>query len=278
MQWALRRLWFLRSRFFLLNFPFPCRLPYGGWWLAYGDVMGLSVFSTRYEEGEWRFVSRLLRPGMTVFDVGANQGFYTMLAAQRVGPQGKVIAFEPVPDEFRKLRRNAQVNQARNATLEPLALGSREGFADMFMCLDGCGSFSSLRPPAEDVKARTGLIRVPITTLDTYVRDKDIRSIDFIKIDAEGGELDVMKGGRHVLNVLRPALMCEMEDRRTKQWSYGAGEIYELLQGHGYELFSAKTDGTILPTGPKQEYGYENVIAVPRERLNEIQNLLDGRC
>lgn len=265
---ALKWLWFSRSRWSVLNLPIPCPLPYGGWWLAYGDLMGLEVLwgHERCEEGGWRFVSRFVTSGMTVLDIGANQGFYTILMAQKVGPRGKVIAFEPAPGEFSKLRWNVRINRCRNVVPEPVALSSRDGLADMFVCLDGFGSLSSLRRPAGDMKGRIKLTQVPITTLDSYVRQKNIASVDFMKIDAEGGELEILKGGSNVLHTLNPIIMCEMADVRTTQWGYGAREIYDFLQTHGYEWFSPDTRGLLVPAAPKKGYDVsENLVAVRRE-------------
>jgi FkbM family methyltransferase len=155
--------------------------------------MGLSVFwphfsGRSYEQGQWRFAARFLEPGMTFFDIGANQGFYTILAAKRVGPTGRVFAFDPAPTEFSKLRWNLLLNRCRSVVREPQALGSHEGFTQFHLCLDHQGPMSSIRPPAADATARKKTITVPITTLDTYVHRNEISSIDLIKLDVEGGE------------------------------------------------------------------------------------------
>ncbi|MGD1154273.1 MAG: FkbM family methyltransferase [Terriglobia bacterium] len=203
-----------------------------------------------------------------------NQGLYTIPVAQRVGPQGKVIAFEPAPGEFRKLRWNVRINRCRNVVLEPVALSSQDGSADMFVCLDGFGSLSSLRHPTSDVKGRIKLTRVAVTTLDTYVRERNVEAVDFMKIDAEGGELEILKGGANVLGRLHPIIMCEMADVRTAQWGYGARGIYDFLQARGYEWFSPDARGLLGPAALKKRYDvWENLIAVPTAKVSQVQRM-----
>jgi len=100
----------IRHRFILAwggllpSLPLPVRLPYGGWWLARNDECSAAVFTGNFEPSEYRFVERFVKQSMTVLDIGAHNGFYTLLAAKKVGPAGKVIAFEPSPRERARLR------------------------------------------------------------------------------------------------------------------------------------------------------------------------------
>lgn len=222
-----------------------------------------------YEEKEWRFIGRFLKLEMTFFDIEANQGFYTLLAAKKVGQKGKVFAFEPVPREFRNLKQNIFINRFQNIKAEALALGSREGFVNMFVCLNGKGSYSSLQLPSEKVRARKKIIKIPITTLDEYVRRNTISSIDFIKIDVEGGELDVLKGGENVLSKMRPVLMCEVSDKRTRQWGYSSSEICHFVKKYEYQWFQVLTQVLLQPLS--EEFNFDgNLIAIPEEKINNL--------
>src|SRR5579863_1784743 len=77
----------------------PVRLSYGGWWLAGVSVGDRGILLDDFEKAELRFVERYLQPGMTVFDIGANHGLYSVLASKRIGREGTVHAFEPSPRE-----------------------------------------------------------------------------------------------------------------------------------------------------------------------------------
>jgi FkbM family methyltransferase len=265
-----RILWYGRSYFSFLDFPILCRLPYGCWFLARGDESGLiAFFRLPYEKKEWRFVKKFLKPRMTFFDIGANQGFYTLLAAKCVGAEGKVFAFEPVPREFQNLKWNVLINRFKNVKIESMALGFKEGVTEMVVCLDGKGSYSSLRFPSDKVKARKKIIKVPITTLDTYVLRNKILSIDLLKLDVEGGELNVLKGGVNVLSNLRPVLMSEVSDKRTKQWGYSAFEIINFVKRYKYRWFKFTFGGSICPLDDKAIFD-ENLLAIPEEKIKSF--------
>ena len=93
------KIWYARSKFSWTNFAIRCKLPYGGRFLAYGDCTGLEVILSNiniksFENKDWNFVKRYLKKGMTVIDVGANQGFYTILCSFCIGENGIVYAFE----------------------------------------------------------------------------------------------------------------------------------------------------------------------------------------
>ncbi|MGH7900112.1 MAG: FkbM family methyltransferase [Thermodesulfobacteriota bacterium] len=274
-------LWYRRNHIPILNFPIPWRLSYGGWFLIYSDEMGLNLISRlwqksrSYEEGELKFVQRFVKPGMICFDIGANQGFYTVLLSRQVSLQGKVFAFEPVTSEFRKLKRNIQINRCSSVTvLERMGVSSHEGVADMFVCLDGHGSRSSMRQPPEEVKARTKVQKVSMTTLDSYVRKNNISRIDFIKIDVEGSEIDVLGGGQNVLGALHPVILIEMADVVTQQFGYRAVEVYRFLEDRKFVLFEVTPTGLLKPARPKDTYR-ENLIAVPNRKVDMISHLAE---
>ena len=279
----IRNAWYGRSRVGLLNFPVRCRLPDGSVFLAHGDAMGWAVFSRRlplatksHEENSQKFLLRLLIPGMRVIDVGANQGFYTLLAARRVGPTGKVFALEPASTEFEKLQKNVAENGYTNIVSLQTAVGASEGETEFFLCLDGRGTFSSRRPAHDLQKVRQVAVRVPITTLDALCARHGIVACDLIKIDVEGGEREVLRGASHVLSSLRPAIMCELADIRTKAWNYPAREIYQFLENRGYDWWRAAADGRLTMTPCQERYDpdWQDLIAIPRERKEELSSSL----
>ena len=111
-----------RARRFFPRMPIPLRLPFGVWWLAEKSALDHELIYNEFEQMETRFVERLLRPGMTVVDVGAHHGLYTLLASKRVGRKGRVIALEPSPREFRRLKKHLRWNRCSNVQLMPCAL------------------------------------------------------------------------------------------------------------------------------------------------------------
>jgi FkbM family methyltransferase len=253
--------------------PLPVRLPFGSWWLAWNDVCSDAIFTGGFEEAEWHFVERFLQPGMTVLDIGAHHGFYTLLASQKVGPDGKVVAFEPSPRERKRLLWHLRLNRCRNVQVETFALGSREGEAELFLVVGKDTGCNSLRLP--NVTEPIRLVRVPVVQLDDYLRQNFIEHVDFIKMDVEGAELEVLKGATELLQRKPlPVWLVEVEDVRTQPWGYKAVEIIKFLRQFGYHWFKPLADGSLIPIRPTQEQYDGNLVAVPEERLEQLQGLV----
>lgn len=139
---------------------------------------------------------RLIKPGMTVVDIGANIGYYTLLAAGAVGPKGKVYGFEPEPRNFELLRRNVMVNGLNWATLSDKALWNEAGTAQLFTThgYAACGGHTLCGGDAHDTRPS---IAVETITLDAFLSDD--RKVDVIKIDAEGAEPFILEGMQEVI-------------------------------------------------------------------------------
>ena len=178
-----------RARRVFPGMPIPLRLPFGAWWLAEKSALDHELIYNEFERMETGFVERLLRPGMTVVDVGAHHGLYTLLASKRVGREGRVIAFEPSPRECRRLEKHLRWNRCSNVQLMPCALGEEAGEADLFLVEGSQDWCNSLRPPTVDEPTKT--VRVSVQRLDDALAELDVSKVDFIKVDAEGAELSV---------------------------------------------------------------------------------------
>jgi hypothetical protein len=135
--------------------------------------------------------------------------------------------------------------------------------------VDGTEDYcNSLRPPI--VEAKTHKIRVDVTSLDEFRSCAGIKTIDFVKIDVEGAELEVLKGARSVLTATpRPVMLVEVYDIRTGPWGYRAREIVSFLNQLGYRWFSLLADGTLQPVEPTLEVYDMNLVAIPKERPQE---------
>jgi FkbM family methyltransferase len=145
-----------------------------------------------------RALAALLVPGSVCFDVGANVGFYTILAARLVGPEGRVVAFEPHPENVKALERNVAANGLANVVVVPKAVSSRSGAARL---THGDRATARLHDgPGHDVRT---------IALDEFVDEHAALVPAVVKIDVEGHELDVLEGARRTLGSARPALLCE---------------------------------------------------------------------
>jgi FkbM family methyltransferase len=249
--------------------PIPLRLPFGAWWLAEKSALDHELIYDEFERTETDFVRRFLRAGMTVLDIGAHHGLYTLLASKRVGRKGRVIAFEPSPRERRRLLRHIGINRCSNVFVEPLALGDRDGEADLFLVEGRQDWCNSLRPP--EVEERTSTVRVEVRPLDDVLHALGISRVDFIKLDVEGAELSFLHGASKLLqSASRPAILAEVQDIRTRPWGYPAREIIRFLASAGYRWFALAEDGDLQPVSSDMPSYDANLVAFPRERVEEF--------
>jgi FkbM family methyltransferase len=257
------------------DIPVPIQLFFGSWWLARSSALDGSLMAGSFEPEESRFLTRFLKPGMTVLDVGAHHGYYTLLSSKAVGPKGKVIAFEPSPRERMRLREHTHLNRCVNVSIEMVALGASDQDADFFLVQGAADYCNSLRPPAID--AGITKVKVAVTALDDFLSRRQNPRIDFIKLDVEGAELDVLRGAQRVLATTpRPILLVEVYDIRTAPWGYAASDIVRLMDDMGYRWYRLLKDGTPEPISVGLRSYDMNLIAVPEERVPEFAGLRRG--
>jgi len=253
--------------------PVPLRLPFGVWWLARNSALDDQLLNSSFEPAELNFVSRFVRPGMTVLDVGAHHGLYSLLMAKRIGKTGKLVSFEPSSRERRRLLRHLQINGFSDVRVESCALGDETGEAELFL-LDGIHDWgNSLKPPSLGQSSRTE--RVQVRRLDDVLPELAITHVDFIKLDVEGAELSFLKGASETLSrTPRPAILAEVQDVRTRPWGYSAREIIRWLVQMKYEWFELSASGSLVSGLVEQQSYDSNLVALPSERIEEFQRLL----
>ncbi|MCL5287187.1 MAG: FkbM family methyltransferase [Acidobacteria bacterium] len=256
------------------DMPLPIRLSRGIWWLSEDDLPGQTLyFSGAYkdEEAERRFVERYLQPGMTVLDIGAHHGFYTLLASRIVGGSGQVIAFEPSPRDFARLRLHLRLNFCRNARAEALALAGENGAAQFYVVEKGDTGRNGLRR-AEVYAESVREVTVREIRLDDYLDGARIERTDLVKLDAEGAELSILQGAERLLGrAPRPAMLCELRESCTRPWGYTARQVHDLVAVRGFQWFTAKADGRLAAAGVQDEFD-GNFVAVPQERQDALRN------
>lgn len=251
--------------------PFPVYLRSGYWWLVRNDASGKAMLDGSFEVAELAFVHRYLRAGMVMLDIGAHHGLYTLLASRSVGSTGRVIAFEPSPRERIFLKLHIFLNRCNNVAVERFALGESKSKSTLFVVESGETWCNSLRVP--DVTDPVRQIRVAVRPLDAVLDRRRVRHVDFIKVDAEGAELAILRGADKLLrNRPRPVLLVEVQDVRTAPWGYAAREIVDFLSGCDYCWFRVLQDGRIQAVAPDSSNFDGNFVAVPREGVGQLES------
>lgn len=215
-----------------------------------GDWLGQYVYLTGgYEPATADLIARLLEPGDVFVDVGANSGFFTLLAASRVGPAGKVLSFEPLTAMRKRLVDNLALNGLGNVAVHTVALSNRRGENSFYEGPTGHKGLSSLRP----IPNSAAMLKVPTMRLD----DLDIAGvrIKLIKIDVEGAEQLVVEGATSILARDKPRLIVEITEEYLKSYNHSASGLRRILAGMGYSMYRIAPEG--LTTIPEGEEGKE---------------------
>jgi FkbM family methyltransferase len=198
------------------------------WELDLREVIDASLyFSGSFEPRAERAMARLLGPGMTAIDVGANMGYHALRMAMGVGPAGRVIAVEPAPAAVARLRRNLALNELENVEIVVAALGDRDEEAVMLRLqsrypLSGRGA-------ADAVVAR-------LARLDSLVLELALSRVDLIKIDVDGQEARVLRGTRDTLRRFRPPVFFEITPSVVKAGGDSIDELFGSLLELGYAI------------------------------------------
>ena len=211
-------------------------------------------------------MNRILLPGMVVLDVGANIGEITMAAAQRVGSNGRVYSFEPMTTLYDCLTEHLKMNGIDHVTPITKGLSDKIGVATIFRAEatfkdgsrhDGLGT---LYPTA----SRSDVVGdIELTTMDEFCAESNITRIDLVKIDVEGAELAVLKGGLKSIGRFKPYLIVELQTQTAEDAGYKPDDIVSLLKTAGYKFFIIGRKARLRPMGEANFSNFQNVLCVP---------------
>lgn len=253
------------------------RLPNGGRMRLGLDAMHQSLLPYwigKYErEIVQTFLQSLARlePLADVIDIGANLGFYTVLAAESLRQRGSglVHSFEPNPRIFAELQQNVALNAFTNVKLQCVGVGDITSEMTLYVN-ENAATYSSLRRTHDFLSDE---IHVPVTTLDEYSDSNRVKKVGLVKVDVEGGELLVFKGGLALLRRDHPIVVYEEFDRGYQHFGYSARDVRDYLTDIGYQLFAIHAGNGAVPRlrliGPEEidPSGYQNVLAVPESTI-----------
>jgi FkbM family methyltransferase len=190
----------------------------------------------------------LLKEGMSFYDVGANVGFFTVIAARLLGRKARIVCFEPLPENCRQIRHNAALNRFENISIKTIALGKFDGEAAFWTSAEP--TWGKLAGTGTLPAKMNGEIKVPVRRLDSIVAEDNLPPPDVIKIDVEGAEVDVVLGATGILERNRPALLIELHG--TNQ------AAAETLSRLGYQT---KVIGDSVPI--TQAHWNASIVAIP---------------
>ncbi len=233
------------------------------------------------ELDEQAVMRHVVHPGEIVFDIGANIGMHTALLSQLVGPNGRVIAFEPNPELIPPLRKT--IAGLGNASLHTFALSDHAGEAIFYVPDDhSMGSLADYTsdPSLASWKAEMQLgisktLTCELKSIDSLVEVDAIPRPDFIKCDVEGAELMVFTGGRKTLNCVdAPIILFEAIVECSRGFGLTKSAAIDFLKEFplsNYRFFEVRGSGNLTPLS-FPDFTAPNILAVPESKLARAQN------
>jgi FkbM family methyltransferase len=209
--------------------------------------VALLELGMNYEEQLWRYL--LPRPGDVFLDVGANVGWYSLNVGRAVGPAGLVLAVEPDQDNFAVLKENIRLNHLSNVIALNFAAWDRDGELDLILAETCTGhtvkrEWASSARPWSWFSERPVTVKVPARRLDDVLQKQNLTRIDWVKIDVEGAEVEVLRGLRQTLTRFQPRILVESESPE---------DLTGILQPMGYQVLLL---GQLAPGAPPNYFCY----------------------
>jgi len=222
------------------------------------DYVIRDVLFTRAWAAESTALLQSLTPRGGVFcDVGANVGYFSVLASQWVGSEGRVVAFEPGSETFARLSRNVAVNRGENITLLRQGCAAQVGRAQLVATTDPGHAYVApvgITPGEATAAFEPGRPEpIELTTVDAAVQAHRLTRMDVLKIDTEGHDFDVLRGAAQTLQTLRPAVLLEVV--LLERSGASAGDVEAYLSQFDYVC------RLIMPRA-------EDMLCLPRERAD----------
>jgi FkbM family methyltransferase len=227
--------------------------------VVYPEIASLGI--ARYGffgEDLTRMVLAHLKSGMTFLDVGAHLGYFSLLAAWLVGDTGQVHSFEPTPRTFELLRLNAGLK--RNVRLNRVAVTSRPGIATLNDYGPRFAAFNSMygaKLPKQARPVKSTKFQVPAISIDEYVAQESLTP-NFVKIDAESADYEILTGMEETLNRCRPLISVEVGDMDI-DGVHPSKDIVLFLMKKGYQPYE-HSGGSIVKHQPKERYEYGDLL------------------
>jgi FkbM family methyltransferase len=216
--------------------------------LRMGGIAHNLVYTHTYEPFTTSLFSEHAKTALhkCVIDIGANIGYYTLLAATLVGEKGRVYAFEPDKGNLAFLQHNVELNQLKNITISPNAVSDREGDTTIYLSNVEAGEHSLIKVPARKID-RTATIHT--VTLDSVVNEP----VGLIKVDVEGAEVKVLTGAKNLLQKYHPVLVVECWEDGLKASGNTIEGLFSLLKASGYDRIDMidEHENKLVPARPE---------------------------
>jgi len=220
------------------------------------------IYCGAFEWAEREWLESALQPGMVFYDIGANIGFFSVIAAEKVTQQGQVYSFEPVMGTHDRLVENIRLNKLEDQIKTFQAAASDHvGEANIYIPDKGMDAWNSLAVKPDEGNYQVETIKTVV--LDELISDSKLRAPDIIKIDVEGWELHVLKGLQQRLKKYHPTLFIEFTAHNLNAAGTSCSELADFIRALGYQLFEYNPRFKTLVVQHDFNFEHKNLIAKP---------------
>lgn len=243
-------------------------------WVSLSNYIESNIFWQGVEEedrGQVKLLKKLLKPDQVFFDIGANIGVITLIAANLL-TEGDVHAFEPSNHHLEKLHRNLEVNDFQNVKVNPFGLSDENAVHELYLPNEkedrirntGRATVNEIQAEDEEFKKE----EIETRCLDSYVQEQNVNRIDFLKIDVEGEELSVLRGGADTIKEYQPRVTMELNRHHLDRAGVSPGDVLEYWNKHNYSVYRIGYDGEVIPISNAEEFHeHQNLYCCPEPEM-----------
>lgn len=222
-----------------------------------------------YEKELGDLIKKILRPGNVFLDIGANIGYFSLLAGNHE-PTAKIIAFEPVGSIFKKLEENISINTVQNIKAVNSGVGDKNEEREIYISAEDNLGMSSFQKPGS-YSGKTEMISV--ITIDEWIKSTALSKIDLIKLDVEGNELAALKGMHKTLQNFKPAVIVEINPETLFQFGLTAADILNNLGQLNFRAFLVLKTGRLQQINEYATDETNNVLFIHEETIKLYEQL-----
>ena len=237
--------------------------------MTQGMILGALAQGRLYEPPLVQLLGAVLKPGDAFFDIGAHVGYFSIIASQMVGQGGRVITVEANSDNVARLRRHHEINGLKNQRIIEAAAADTVLTRQFYYNFDNDGGHALWDPGKHSFNKQSAsnqqIVDVESVTIDSLVTECDVSRIKLIKIDTEGAEELILRGGLATLCANKELLIvCELNEFGLEQLGSSQGSLRSFMANHGYQTF------LIDPNGALPKYVPPKVVI----RSKTVENVL----
>jgi len=211
----------------------------------------------------------LTNENSTILDIGSNFGYYSLLSAGKFS-SCKVHAFEPAPETFQRLVDNISLNSYKNIQVYNLGVSLNPGFFALYLANDDNSGMTSLSMP-DSFSGRE--VEVEVVNMDDFIKEKDIKNIDLVKIDVEGNELNVLRSMQSIITTSNPIIFIELLNNQLNKFGHSITQTFDFFKINNYKCYEINKQGELKLIEQPKDIGL--AICIHADKIQSVITIIE---